>query len=113
MRSLPVLGKHASKHKGPPEGTCGKTVGCDVHELGMTTNTAHSKQPLGASRPCRGAGPPVDVVEWRRCRLVEAGFDEELARRIGADPDMDVHALLDLVDRGCAPALAVRILAPL
>ena len=25
----------------------------------------------------------------------------------------DLHALLDLVDRGCTPALAERILAPL
>jgi len=78
----------------------------------MTTNTAHPRQPVGASPPCCGSGPPVDVVEWRRCRLVEAGFDEALARRIAADPAMDVHALLDLVDRGCPPELAVRILAP-
>ena len=79
----------------------------------MTAKISHSMQPLGASRPCRGSGPPVDVVEWRRCRLVEAGFNDELARRIAADPAMDVHALLDLVDRGCPPELAVRILAPL
>jgi hypothetical protein len=26
---------------------------------------------------------------------------------------MDLHALLELVDRGCPPALAARILAPL
>ena len=44
---------------------------------------------------------------------MEAGFDKELAWRIAADPAMDVHALLDLVDHGCPPELAVRILAPL
>ena len=109
MTSLPVI----RKHTGQRESRCGKTGGCDVHELGMTTNIADPKQPVGASPPCCGSGPPVDVVEWRRCRLVEAGFDEALARRIAADPAMDVHALLDLVDRGCPPELAVRILAPL
>jgi hypothetical protein len=29
------------------------------------------------------------------------------------DFSFDLHALLELVDRGCAPDLAVRILAPL
>ena len=47
-----------------------------------------------------------------RC-LRGAGFDEREARRIGQDPGYDLHALLELVDRGCPPSLAVRILAPL
>ena len=63
-------------------------------------------------RECRPAGPPVDVTTWRRCRLLEAGFDAELADRIALDHTLDIHALLDLVDRGCPPALAVRILSP-
>jgi hypothetical protein len=75
----------------------------------MTTNTAHLRL-IGS--PCSGYGPPVDVVVWRRCRLLEAGFDEALARRVAGDSTMDVHALLGLVDRGCPPELAVRILSP-
>ena len=63
-------------------------------------------------RPCGFSGPPVDVTTWRRCRLLEAGFDEDLARLLAADRRVDVHALLQLVDRGCPPALAARILSP-
>lgn len=52
------------------------------------------------------------MVDWRYCRLVEAGFPQELARELSAMPDIDLHALLELVDRGCPPALAARILSP-
>jgi hypothetical protein len=38
---------------------------------------------------------------------------QELARRLADDRRYDLHALLELVDRGCPPALAVRILAPI
>jgi hypothetical protein len=55
----------------------------------------------------------VDVTTWRRCRLLEVGFDVDLADAVARDRRIDLHALLGLVDRGCPPALAVRILAPL
>lgn len=57
-------------------------------------------------------GPPADVADWRYCRLVEAGFPEELARQLSSLRGVDLHALLELVDRGCPPALAARILSP-
>jgi hypothetical protein len=63
--------------------------------------------------PGRGSGPPVDVQAWRRCRLLETGFPAELAEAVAVDPRFDLHALLQLVDRGCPAELAVRILAPL
>jgi hypothetical protein len=44
---------------------------------------------------------------------VDAGFDEREASRLGQDAGYDLHALLELVDRGCPPSLAARILAPL
>lgn len=53
------------------------------------------------------------VVRWRSERLREAGLPRDLARRVAADCAYDLHAVLDLVDRGCAPELALRILAPL
>jgi hypothetical protein len=53
------------------------------------------------------------LVEWRRRRLERAGFDPSLARGVAAEPDVDLHELLDLVDRGCPPDVAARILAPL
>jgi hypothetical protein len=44
---------------------------------------------------------------------VEAGFPETLADEVAGNPRFDLHALLQLVDRGCPPELAVRIAAPL
>jgi hypothetical protein len=55
----------------------------------------------------------VGIVAWRRRRLERAGFAPGLAAGLAANPRTDVHALLDLVDRGCPPELASRILAPL
>lgn len=46
-------------------------------------------------------------------RLRAAGFSTEDASRLAHDRRYDLHALLDLVDRGCRPDLAARILAPL
>jgi hypothetical protein len=53
------------------------------------------------------------VVGWRLGRLVAAGFAPELATRLARDCRIDLHSVLDLIDRGCPPALAARILAPL
>jgi hypothetical protein len=55
----------------------------------------------------------VDVLTWRRCRLIEAGFPPDLATRLAANHEIDVHELLALVDQGCPPQLAARILDPL
>jgi hypothetical protein len=52
------------------------------------------------------------VVDWRRRQLVEAGFGEALADRLSHDPRYDLHALIELAERGCPPAIAVQILAP-
>jgi hypothetical protein len=59
------------------------------------------------------SGPPLDVRSWRRLRLSEAGFAPDLADAVASDPRYDLHALLQLVDRGCPPDLAARILSPL
>lgn len=61
---------------------------------------------------CSG-GPPIDVQAWRRCRLLEAGFPAKVADTVASDPRFDLHVLLQLVDRGCPPELAARIVAPL
>jgi hypothetical protein len=54
-----------------------------------------------------------DVVSWRREQLVHFGFPLPLAARVAGDSRYDLHALIGLVERGCDPQLAVRILAPL
>ena len=54
-----------------------------------------------------------DVVGWRRNQLVQSGFPPPLAVRLAIDPRFDLHALIELVERGCAAELAIRILSPL
>jgi hypothetical protein len=53
------------------------------------------------------------VVSWRCDQLVAAGFELPPAARLARDTRYDVHALIELAERGCPPDLAVRILAPL
>lgn len=53
------------------------------------------------------------IVRWRREQLRRAGFSEPCAARLAADARMDLHALIGLVERGCPPATAERILRPL
>ena len=53
------------------------------------------------------------VVRWRREQLTVSGFPVALATRLAEDARYDLHALIELCERGCAPELAVRILAPL
>lgn len=55
----------------------------------------------------------ASLGEWRRRRLAAAGFEPELAAELAVEPAVDLHELLVLVDCGCPPALAARILAPL
>jgi hypothetical protein len=54
-----------------------------------------------------------EVISWRRDQLVHSGFPLGLASRIASDGRFDLHALIELTERGCPPGLAVRILAPL
>jgi hypothetical protein len=58
-------------------------------------------------------GEELAVEAWRRQQLSGAGFSQPQAARIARDPRYDLHALIELSERGCDPQLAVRILAPL
>jgi hypothetical protein len=53
---------------------------------------------------------PDPVIEWRFDELERAGLDDLDALRLACDPGFEIGALRALVDRGCATALAVRIL---
>lgn len=68
--------------------------------------------PQSRATPGCVSGASLDVDAWRRCRLIEAGFSTAAADAVAAEPRFDLHALLQLVDRGCPPELAVRIMAP-
>jgi hypothetical protein len=63
--------------------------------------------------PPRAIAPGHALCAWRRRRLMAAGFDASLAARLTQDEALDLHELLVLLDRGCSPELAARILAPL
>lgn len=82
----------------------GKNRAAACSQQGMTVRIPHEPRMTG--------GAPAEVVEWRRSRLAEHGFPPGLAWRLARQP-VDLHALLELVDRGCPPELAARILAPL
>ena len=53
------------------------------------------------------------MIRWRRERLTAVGFAPPAAASLAADQRYDLHALIELVERGCPAELAVRILAPL
>jgi hypothetical protein len=65
---------------------------------------------VGTKREAVEAG---GVVDWRRRQLTNAGFSLPLAAKVARDSRWDIHALIELVERGCPPDLAARILAPL
>jgi hypothetical protein len=52
-------------------------------------------------------------VNWRQLELEQCGFPELLAARVARDERYELGRLVELVEQGCAPALAVRILSPL
>jgi hypothetical protein len=53
-----------------------------------------------------------DVAAWRRKQLLAYGFPPALAHALAGDCRVDLHALIELVERGCPPELAARILTP-
>jgi hypothetical protein len=55
----------------------------------------------------------AEVFAWRRSQLERSGFPRRLAARVAHDGRYDLHRLIELVEHGCPPELALRILAPL
>lgn len=51
-------------------------------------------------------------VNWRQLELEQCGFPHLLAARVARDERYDLQQLVELVQYGCAPELAVRILTP-
>lgn len=50
------------------------------------------------------------VDDWRLKQLLDAGFPLVVASAIAVRPDIDLHQAIELVDRGCQPETAARIL---
>ena len=53
------------------------------------------------------------LLAWRVDRLLAAGFSEREALVLARCGGVELHAVLDLIDRGCSPWLAARITASL
>jgi hypothetical protein len=53
----------------------------------------------------------IDRVErWRTAELMRVGFPGDDAVALAARLEIDLHEAIELVQRGCPPELAVRIL---
>jgi hypothetical protein len=50
------------------------------------------------------------ILSWRLERLQHAGYDNLQALEIALRGDVDLHLATELLDRGCPPATALRIL---
>jgi hypothetical protein len=54
----------------------------------------------------------LDRVErWRTAELIRVGFAGDDAVVLAARLDVDLHDAIALVERGCPPELAIRILS--
>ncbi len=73
-------------------------------------------RPRVSHRPPSADDPPAkpagSLAGWREERLLRAGVEADLAAAIAADCALDLHAVIGLIERGCPPDLAARILAP-
>jgi hypothetical protein len=53
----------------------------------------------------------VELVEaWRAEQLELAGYGAAAAAELAVRHDVDLHVAMELVGRGCAPELALKIL---
>ena len=81
----------------------------DLRTDGQSGKGGHARREGQAA----GDREAANAVAWRRARLRKAGFGTALTEQLSREPGVDLHALIGLVERGCPPALAARILAPL
>jgi hypothetical protein len=50
------------------------------------------------------------VKEWRLAELKRAGYSHDLAQVLAACLDIDLHEAIEMVEQGCKPSTAARIL---
>lgn len=50
------------------------------------------------------------IEQWRHEALERAGYDPESAIVLAASPEIDLHAAVSLLERGCSLELALQIL---
>jgi hypothetical protein len=81
--------------------------------VGKTGPIEDANPAMRQRRTIEPSAPLDPVAESRRRRLLAAGFAPDLAARLAENCAVDLHAVLELIDRGCPPEFAARILAPL
>jgi hypothetical protein len=52
----------------------------------------------------------ANVVAWRDCELVRAGYPLDIARALAEHEDIDLHKAVDMLNHGCPAELALSIL---
>jgi hypothetical protein len=52
----------------------------------------------------------VQIELWRAEELERAGYSHRAAERLAARQDVDLHQAVRLLERGCSPELALKIL---
>ena len=52
----------------------------------------------------------AEVRAWRFEALYRSGYESDAAVVLAANFEVDLHDAVDLIRRGCTPALAARIL---
>jgi len=50
------------------------------------------------------------VARWRAEALERAGYDSVSAAELAGRADIDLHRAIGLLEKGCSPELALRIL---
>ena len=50
------------------------------------------------------------VARWRAEALERAGFESDAAAELASRVDVDLHRAIELLERGCPPETALRIL---
>lgn len=57
-----------------------------------------------------GGSADEQVLFWRAEMLERAGYDDSAVLQLAVRRDVDLHLAVDLLDRGCPPETALRIL---
>ena len=60
--------------------------------------------------PSRAESERESVTSWRVERLLAAGYDAEAAIVLALDREVDLHAAVSLLERGCPADVALQIL---
>jgi hypothetical protein len=50
------------------------------------------------------------VERWRAQELERAGYSPDVAAELAMRGDVDLHRAIELLEKGCSPALAAEIL---